>query len=141
MGEVGNPQFKTDNHPGKLTQFSTDNQPETQGRPIGSKSRSTIARKILEMSSLLNDDMFERLKQTFPDIEQRMTAEEIATLAILGKAISNGDFNAYKAIMDSAYGAPKQEIENLNHNVNVLSNDPLNEPPTDDSATENISIT
>jgi hypothetical protein len=63
------------------------------------------------MVSILPDEMFAKIKESFPDIEQRMTAEEIATLVILGAAITKGDYNAYKAIMDSAYGAPKQESE------------------------------
>lgn len=91
--------------------FSSDNQPETQGRPLGVKNRSTIARKILEMSAIMPDETFEQLKQAFPDIEQRMTTEEIATIVMLGAAIAKKDVNAYKAIMDSAYGAPKQEVQ------------------------------
>jgi len=106
--------------------FSSDYQPDSNGRPLGSRSRSTIARKVLEMNALLPNEMFEQLKANFPDIEQKMSAEEIATIVMLGAAIAKKDVNAYKAIMDSAYGAPKQEIENLNTNVNVLSNDPLN---------------
>lgn len=91
--------------------FATDNQPGNQGRPLGVKNRSTIARKILEMSAIMPDETFNQLKKAFPDIEQRMTTEEIATIVMLGAAISKKDVNAYKAIMDSAYGAPKQEIE------------------------------
>lgn len=93
------------------TKFSSDRQPESNGRPIGVKNRSTIARKVLEMSALLPDEMYQKLKAAFPHIEQQMTAEEIATIAILGQAINKADYNAYKSIMDSAYGAPKQEIE------------------------------
>jgi len=93
------------------TKFTSERQPESNGRPPGVKNRSTIARKILEMSAILPDEMFTKLKENFPDIEQRMTTEEIATLVILGQAIAKGDYNSYKAVMDSAYGAPKQEVE------------------------------
>lgn len=108
---VGNPNFKTDNHPGKITQFSSISQPDSAGRPLGVKNRATIARKILEMSAIVPNSIFEKVKEVFPDIDQRMTAEEIASLVMLGNAIAKGDVNAYKAIMDSAYGAPKNEID------------------------------
>lgn len=101
--------FKVGNSIGN--RFSADNQPDSQGRPQGVKNRSTIARKILSMSAIMPDEMFAKLKESFPDIEQRMTTEEIATIVMLGAAIAKKDVNAYKAIMDSAYGAPKQEIE------------------------------
>jgi hypothetical protein len=111
----GNPLFNDpDKHPGRITQFSESNQPETQGRPLGVKNRSTIARKILEMNTIVPEQMFEAIKAVFPNIEQTMTAEEVATFAMLAQCVSKGDVNSYKAIMDSAYGAPKQETENTN---------------------------
>jgi hypothetical protein len=91
--------------------FGVDNQPPNAGRTPGVKNRSTIARKVLEMSALLPDEMFTKLKANFPDIEQKMTTEEIATIVIIGQAIAKGDYNSYKAVMDSAYGAPKQDID------------------------------
>ena len=33
------------------------------------------------------------------------------------KMIDEGDVNAYRALLDSAYGAPKQEIEQTNINA------------------------
>jgi hypothetical protein len=39
-----------------------------------------------------------------------LTQEDIITLQQIHKA-RKGDTNAYKAVMDSAYGAPKQDIE------------------------------
>jgi hypothetical protein len=63
------------------------------GRPKGSRNRSTIIRELLE----LNEN------------ELKMH------LAQIKKAIDSQDTNAYKAILDSAYGAPKQTNEtNLN---------------------------
>ncbi len=92
------------------TKFTSERQPESNGRPLGSKSRSTIARKVLEMSALMPDEMFNKLKANFPDIEQKMSTEEIATIVIIGQAIAKGDYNSYKAVMDSAYGAPQQDV-------------------------------
>jgi len=98
--------------------FSADYQPDSNGRPKGVKNRSTIARKVLEMTALMPDDTFAQLKASFPNIEQRMTTEEIATLVMIGSAIAKKDVNAYKAIMDSAYGAPKQEVEHSGEMTN-----------------------
>lgn len=81
------------------------------GRPNGSFNRSTIAKRVLEMQMSLPEDVYEKIKAIYPDIEQRMSAEEIVTIVQITNAISKGDVNAYKAVMDSAYGAPKQEIE------------------------------
>lgn len=80
------------------------------GRPPG-VSRSTIAKRVLEMQMSLPEDVYEKIKTIYPEIKQKMSAEEIATIVQIINAISKGDTNAYKAIMDSAYGAPKQEIE------------------------------
>jgi hypothetical protein len=87
-----------------------DQRRNLDGRPVGSKNRSTIARKILEMRSILPKDRMESLKQKFPEIADNMTVEEIMTIVMAEGAIS-GDDKSYKAVMDSAYGAPKQEID------------------------------
>ena len=60
------------------------------------------------------------LKKQYPDIEKSMTVEEIATIIQMDKAIKTHDTNAYKAVLDSAYGAPKQEIDN-NNNVTLTN--------------------
>jgi hypothetical protein len=80
------------------------------GRPVGSKNRSTIMRKVLDMQGTLPDEMFEALKEIFPGIEKKMTFEEMASIAQAANAVK-GDTAAYKAMMDSAYGAPKQDLE------------------------------
>ena len=46
--------------------------------------------------------------------QETLTQEQAITLAMLLKA-GKGDVNAYKALMDSCYGAPKQTTDtNLN---------------------------
>ncbi len=89
--------------------FSTDNQPDSQGRPLGVKNRATIARKILEMRAVVNKDVLELIKKQHPDVEDNLTTEEIATIMIAGNAMI-GDVKSYEALMNSAYGAPKQEV-------------------------------
>jgi len=91
------------------------------GRAIGSKNRSTIARKILEMRSILPAERMTALKAQFPEIADNMTVEEIMTIVMAEGAMS-GDDKSYKAVMDSAYGAPKQEIDsNVSGQINVIN--------------------
>ena len=43
-------------------------------------------------------------------IKELLSNEDIITLALINKA-KKGDVNAYKALMDSTYGAVKQSLE------------------------------
>jgi hypothetical protein len=75
------------------------------GRPKGSKNRSTIARQWLEVN--------QNLKNPITGISETMSQEDLMTLALIKKA-REGDVNAYKALMDSGYGAPIQQVEQTN---------------------------
>ena len=72
------------------------------GRPKGSKNRSTIARKWLET--------IQSAKNTITGEDEKLSQEDLMTLALLKKA-RNGDVAAYKQLMDSGYGMPTQQIE------------------------------
>ena len=72
------------------------------GRPKGSKNRSTIARRWLEVN--------QSLKNPLTGENETMSQEDLMTLALIKKA-REGDVYAYKALMDSGYGAPVQQIE------------------------------
>lgn len=72
------------------------------GRPKGSKNRSTIARRWLEVS--------QSLKNPLTGENETMSQEDLMTLALIKKA-REGDVAAYKALMDSGYGAPLQQID------------------------------
>jgi hypothetical protein len=72
-----------------------------KGRPKGSKNRSTIARKWLEVK--------EKFRNPITGEIEDLTQEDITTLAQILKA-RKGDTNAYKALEDSAYGSPTQQI-------------------------------
>lgn len=80
------------------------------GRPKGSKNRSTIARKWLEVN--------QKLKNPLTSEEETMSQEDLMTLALIKKA-REGDVNAYKALMDSGYGAPTQQIETTDIRKNL----------------------
>ena len=72
------------------------------GRPKGAKNRSTIARKWLEVN--------QSLKNPLTGESETMSQEDLMTLALIKKA-REGDVSAYKALMDSGYGAPLQQVE------------------------------
>ena len=71
-------------------------------RKSTSKNRSTIAKKWLDTN--------QKFKNPITGNEEDLTQEDAMTLALIKKA-STGDVNAYKALMDSGYGAPIQQID------------------------------
>lgn len=83
------------------------------GREKGAKTRATIARNWLEVA--------QTLKNPITNVTESMSQEDIMTLSLIKEA-REGNVNAYKALMDSAYGAPKQEV-GANHTgtVNVVN--------------------
>ena len=85
-----------------LKKFTSEYQPEKNGRPKGSKNRSTIAKYWLSIE--------QDLKNPLNGNTETMSQEDLMTLALIKKA-REGDVNAYKALMDSGYGAPVQQIE------------------------------
>jgi hypothetical protein len=88
-----------------LKKFSSEYQPEKNGRPKGSRNRSTIARIWLETT--------QKAKNPITGVEEILTQEDLGTLAMV-KKMRDGDVSAYKALMDSGYGAPVQQIEQTN---------------------------
>ena len=76
-----------------------------KGRPVGSKNRSSIAKKWLCVEQNLKNPLTSELED--------MSQEDLMTLALIKKA-REGDTQAYQKLMDSAYGAPLQQIEQTN---------------------------
>jgi hypothetical protein len=97
------------------------------GRPKGSRNRSTIVREILAMKGAIPEEVFEELKKIFPEINNKMSIEEIMTISIVNKAVTESDVTAYKALMDSGYGAPVQQVEQKQTNIDLshLSTDDI----------------
>ena len=92
----------------KKHEFKKGESGNPNGRPKGSKNRSTIAKYWMEVQ--------QDLKNPLTSETERMSQEDLMTLALIKKARS-GDVAAYKALMDSGYGAPIQQTE-ANINVN-----------------------
>ena len=89
---------------GTLKPFEAGESGNPAGRPKGSKNRSTIAKYWLEVN--------QNLKNPLTGESETMSQEDLMTLALIKKA-RDGDVNAYKALMDSGYGAPQQTTESL----------------------------
>ena len=85
-----------------LKPFKKGESGNIEGRPKGSKNRSTIARQWLEVN--------QSLKNPLTGEQETMSQEDLMTLALIKKA-REGDVNAYKALMDSGYGSPVQQID------------------------------
>ena len=84
-----------------LIPFKKGQSGNPKGRPKGSLNRSTIAKKWLEVLS----------QEELEDGQVKwLSNEEAMTLALIRKA-RNGDVNAYKALMDSAYGTAKDTMD------------------------------
>ena len=77
-----------------------------KGKPKGTLNRSTIAKAWLTAN--------ESTKNPITGAKETLSQEDIMTLALINKA-RKGDVSAYKALMDSCYGMPKQTIDsNIN---------------------------
>lgn len=94
----------------KKHEFNKGESGNPNGRPKGSKNRSTIARQWLEVN--------QNLKNPLTGANETMSQEDLMTLALIKKA-RDGDVNAYKALMDSGYGAPVQQIEQQQTTVDL----------------------
>lgn len=84
------------------------------GRPKGSRNRSTIAKQWLEVS--------QKIKNPITGEEENLEQQDIMTLALIKKA-RNGDVSAYKELMDSAYGKIVQptDITTKGDSLNVIN--------------------
>ena len=84
-----------------LIPFKKGESGNPNGRPKGRLNRSTIAKKWLEVLSQ---------EEIEDGVVKWLSNEEAITLALIQKA-RKGDVNAYKALMDSAYGTAKDTLD------------------------------
>jgi len=81
------------------------------GRPKGVKNRSTIVQAIMDANITMPEKVFKKLKEIYPDMANNLTIEEAMAYIQVTKAIQGKDTAAYKVLMDSAYGMPKQSTD------------------------------
>jgi len=82
-----------------------------KGYEKGLPNRSTVAKFILSLEYIPPKEAMDLLKKQYKNLPKNFTIEEMATLMQAKKSIDDQDTAAYKALMDSAHGAPKQEHE------------------------------
>ena len=87
---------------GTLTRPDKGETMNPKGRPKGTISRATIARKVLAMVANYPENIFAKLKEQYPTITQRTTIEEMMTIVMADK------------LLDSAFGKPKAEVDLTN---------------------------
>ena len=85
-----------------LKPFKKGESGNPNGRPIGSLNRSTVAKKWLSTN--------QEYKNPLTSESEKLSQEDIMTLALINKA-RKGDVAAYKALMDSGYGNPKDSLD------------------------------
>jgi len=73
-----------------------------KGRPKGSKNRSSIVKNWMEAE--------QKLKNPISGELEMLSQEDAGTLALIHK-MRQGDVSAYRALMDSLYGAVRQTME------------------------------
>ena len=72
------------------------------GRPKGSRNRSTVAMEWLAL--------VEKTTNPITGATEHLEQQDIMTLALIKKA-NEGDVSAYRELMDSAYGKAQQPID------------------------------
>lgn len=95
----------------KPYEFKKGQSGNPKGRPVGSKNRSTIAKRWLETT--------EKFKNPITGEIEELTQEDIGTLALI-KKMRSGDVRAYESLMDSAFGKAVQT-----NDINVNKDGPL----------------
>jgi len=88
--------------PNKETQFEKGECGNPNGRPKGTRNRSTIIREFLNRD-IEWEDIDGKPKKL--QVIEAMTAEQIK------KAIKNGDTSAFNAVLNHGYGNPEQELK------------------------------
>lgn len=112
MNETGTPE--------NLKPFKPGESGNPDGRPKGSRNRSTIVREMLSKVADLQEidpKNADTLKKH--GIETKAELESLITAAQILKAMG-GDTKAYQALMDSGYGQPKQKSE-----IEITGIDPI----------------
>lgn len=90
------------------------------GRPKGSRNRSTIIRELLEQAALKKVQKIQSellIDEDGKEIPQQTIADQVAA-ALLIKALS-GDVSAARELLDSSYGKLTEKIDN-SHSISRM---------------------
>jgi len=93
-----------------------DPSPNPNGRPKGSRNRSTVIREFLEAT------MTE--KNPITGKTEKLSVEQLMALSMIKQVLSKGNVHAWNSIKDDAYGKAKESVELSGDILNILT------PPT-----------
>jgi hypothetical protein len=85
------------------TKFKKGVSGNPKGKPKGVRNRSTIVKQYLE--ALITQ------KNALSGEQETLPASDLMTLKLIETVLKKGDVQAFKELMDSGYGANKQQIE------------------------------
>lgn len=95
-----------------LKNFKKGQSGNPKGRPKGSRNRSTIAKYWLGIE--------QKIKNPLTKEDEQLSQEDQITLSQIQKA-KEGDVASYRALMDSTYGSPVQQIEQTQENYDFTN--------------------
>jgi hypothetical protein len=96
--------------PSKENQFSSDNQPEKNGRPKG-KSFKAVLEAMLDLECSEEDLKDEEIKKIFNDASYKPTNRDIISARMLIKAKQDAESKSSQRIADRVDGKPIETIK------------------------------
>jgi hypothetical protein len=136
MNDTGKPRAKGASAPGRKpppdsAKFTSTNQPSGEAKRNGLLKRKTgveLARAILQLSfeGAKDSPLKKAAAEYFKIPEKEITVEMMLMFRQAEKAVQKGDTRAFDAVMDRAFGKPKQDVNaTVKADVN-LSNQQIN---------------
>jgi hypothetical protein len=104
--------------------FGEQKQPSSEAKKAGWARRNRgieLVKNILSLKfkGAKDSDLRKKIAQYFGVPENDITVEDMMIFRQSEKAIKNADTNAFKAIMERGFGAPKQSIDFGDHGMDV----------------------
>lgn len=103
--------------PNKETQFSSENQPEKNGRPPG-KSFKAILDALLDLAATEEDLEDSDIQKVFADKNQKVTNREILLAKMMIRAKRDPDSKSAERLMNRVEGKPIETIKQQ-HEINT----------------------
>jgi hypothetical protein len=120
MKDTGKPRAKGASAPGRKpppdsAKFTSTNQPSGEAKKNGRLKNKTgieLARAILQLSfeGAKDSPLKKAAAEYFKISEQEITVEMMLMFRQAEKAVQKGDTRAFEAVMDRAFGKPKQDL-------------------------------
>lgn len=92
-------------------QFKPGQSGNPDGRPVGSRDRSTVAKEIFELVAKYPAKKYNIIKKIFEALPQEMSAEHMMFMSCVARVIATGDAHAFDKLMDARYGKQRASIE------------------------------